>query len=160
MKAFLFIIILFLLPGSAIACSDGIMLAIHDKEKDSNRYPALHMDIKLRYLKVRMVPMKDVGEPVDISNLPQDKKLVLAKMEHNRWMAEKILVGFAATEVIPDKDLQKALYTNLRLHIDIRPWEELSESDRKKDSMLTDNIQAISSKIGCKMVKMENQYLS
>jgi len=126
-----------------------------DREKDYNRYPARHLAIKLRYLNAAMVPLTSTGVPFDIEKVPADKRLVMAKMEHNRWIAEKILGSYMAFEEISDRDLQRMLKSGLSLHKDIQPWEELTEADRNKDSMMIDNIQKIVSALGNKLIRVD-----
>ncbi len=55
----------------------------------SNRMAALHFEVKLACLGLRLVP--DDGGPSD--PLPEDRIEVLAEMEHNRWTAERLLAG-------------------------------------------------------------------
>ena len=68
-----------------------------------------------------------------ISELQKD---TLARMEHERWNAEKLLTGFVPGKVGLEKDFYKLLKENLKWHKDIRPWEELTKEDQKKDEML------------------------
>ncbi len=125
-----------------------------EREKDFNRYPARHLAIKLQYLNVKIVPIDQPGEIFEISKIPEDKLLTLAKMEHNRWMAEKILGGYMPVKEMPDTEFQSRLKINLGLHKDMQEWEELSEADRNKDSIMTDNIKLIVRALGGKLVKI------
>jgi hypothetical protein len=125
-----------------------------DSEKDYNRYPARHLAIKLRYLNAAMVSATSEGVPFVIENLSDKERLVLAKMEHNRWIAEKILGSYMFFEEIADKKLQSRLKSGLSLHKDIQPWEELTEQDRHKDNMMTDNINTIVKALGKKLIRI------
>jgi hypothetical protein len=60
-----------------------------------------------------------------------------------------------AFEEISDRDLQRMLKSGLSLHKDIQPWEELTEADRNKDSMMIDNIQKIVSALGNKLIRVD-----
>lgn len=125
-----------------------------DREKDYNRYPARHLAIKLRYLNAAVLSVTSEGVPFNIEKVPDEERLVLAKMEHNRWIAEKILGSFMFFEEIADKELQSMLKSGLSLHKDIQPWEELTEQDRHKDNMMTDNIHTIVKALGKKLIKI------
>lgn len=125
-----------------------------DREKDYNRYPARHLAIKLRYLNAAMVPAASEGTPFDIDQVPEEQRLILAKMEHNRWIAEKILGSYMPFEEIADRELQRMLKSGLSLHKDIQPWEELTEADRNKDSMMIDNIIKIVTSLDNKLIRI------
>lgn len=123
-----------------------------DREKDFNRYPARHLAVKLRYLKALLVSADQAGEEFDLGNITAHERFILAKMEHNRWIAEKLLAGYVPFEEIENPDLQSKLKSHLSLHKDIKLWDELSEADRNKDSMLIDNIHTIISSIDKKLI--------
>jgi voltage-gated potassium channel Kch len=127
-----------------------------DSGKDDNRYPARHMAIKLRYLGAEMVDKGKTGEEFDDTKITEEQKLTLSRMEHNRWMADRLLSGYVSTRILQDKDLQKILKKQLRLHKDIRPWEELSDTDKKKDSLLIDNLAKIVKEAGRKLIRLSD----
>lgn len=123
-----------------------------EREKDFNRFPARHLAIKLRYLKLAMVPVSNQNSEFKITAIPKEKHTVLAKMEHNRWVAEKILEGYIQLDEVAFKGLNLNLRKYLHLHKDIKPWEELTKSDQDKDSLFMDNIQKIVSATGNKLI--------
>ena len=76
---------------------------------------------------------------------------VLAQVEHNRWMAEKLLMGFRPTtaaehrQILADPKLKKTL-KNRFIHDDIRPFDELPAETTLIDRKFTremPNIMAI-----------------
>jgi hypothetical protein len=118
---------------SALPQADAISewSGLSDAEKDQNRYPARHLRIKLRSLgKDIDYKPRDEGERL---TLPDDLeiKMAIAKMEHNRWMAQKILDGF--TSVKDRTNFPRELKTVLLSHPDIVPFEDLSTIDIEKD---------------------------
>jgi len=108
-----------------------------DEGKDANRYPAHHVAIKLRFLGAEIVTLPNDKPDFDFDNITEVQKEIIAKMEHNRWNAEKLLSGFVAGEDIFDMDFYVQLKSKLKWHKDIRPWSELSSTEKVKDDMLT-----------------------
>jgi len=107
-----------------------------DEVKDFNRHPARHIAIKLRYLGAELVDNKVEKPDFDYDKISDEQKKTLARMEHERWNAEKLLTGFVPGKVGLEKDFYKLLKENLKWHKDIRPWEELTKNDKDKDEML------------------------
>lgn len=110
--------------------------SLTDEVKDFNRYPARHIAIKLRYLGAELVDKKLEKPDFEYDKISELQKDTLARMEHERWNAEKLLTGFVPGKVGLEKDFYKLLKENLKWHKDIRPWEELTKEDQKKDEML------------------------
>lgn len=118
-----------------------------DEQKDFNRYPARHLAIKLRYLGAEMASRDDGRADFDTASVSPEQKQVMAKMEHNRWLAEKVVGGFTEGRMLDDQDLQKALKAKLKWHRAMVPWEQLSDSDRIKDTVLFDDLKAVIDKL-------------
>ena len=91
----------------------------------SNIYNALSLPFKLRSIGAEYVDGKIVN-----ANLTPEMVNLLGEVEHNRWNAEKLLLGFRppAKGESPDK-------ANF-IHGDIRPNAELSEDTKEKDRKL------------------------
>ena len=89
--------------------------------KWSNRYCANSI-----YVKQRLVNF-NVGEALN-----EEQVSILAMLEHNRWVAEKLLLGFRAPtdaeskEIAADKE-KKKLYRQKLIHDDIRAYHALTE---------------------------------
>ncbi|MCF2947556.1 NAD-binding protein [Paraglaciecola aquimarina] len=96
--------------------------------KDANRNQADHVLIKCQYLTNSSSPSVEEVQ----SALTQDKKLVLAQMEHRRWLAEKKLAGWRYTEGSknPAKKLSPSLIE----------WDALSEAEKQKDIATIDQL--------------------
>lgn len=101
---------------------------LHETLKDANRHQADHISIKLRAIGL---DSDDIGgnKNVSFSELQIE---TLAKIEHNRWAADKIIGGWKYTS--GEKDSDKKLSPCLV------PWDELSEEDKDKDRDTIKNI--------------------
>ena len=98
--------------------------------KWSNLYNAYTMRTKLATLRaMRGLDIRDKSH--DYYTLSDEEVKVLAKVEHNRWNVEKLLMGFRKPKANEDKyehpEFAKDLQSNKKLfiHHDIRPFEEL-----------------------------------
>ena len=98
--------------------------------KWSNLYNAYTMRTKLATLRaMRGLDIRDKSH--DYYMLSDEEVKVLAKVEHNRWNVEKLLMGFRKPKANEDKyehpEFAKDLQSNKKLfiHHDIRPFEEL-----------------------------------
>ena len=84
-----------------------------------------------------------------LDKLEGDAVELLARVEHNRWNAEKLLMGFRAATpeehaLVVEKGLQeKKRLKNLFVHDDIRPFEELDVPTADIDRKLTRQIKNI-----------------
>lgn len=96
-----------------------------DFEKDWNRYPARHFNIKLRTLGIPLSELSNFTEEDYTNKLDTKTKKLLAKMEHRRWCAEKWLTGFIVGESIDNKDREKFIKRKLKCHPDLVPWQDL-----------------------------------
>ncbi|MCB1937042.1 MAG: NAD-binding protein [Nitrosomonas sp.] len=97
--------------------------------KDANRNQADHLQIKCHILTGSIQ-----YTPEQIEHALQDPKACerLAHMEHDRWMAEKLLDGWQRTT--GEKD------TARRLSPALVPWNDLPEHERQKDRDAVANI--------------------
>ena len=87
--------------------------------RESNRAQARHVGEKLAAIGCLMVPIFD---PALTFAFDDDEVQLLARLEHERWMAERTALGY--------------VYGPLRegrFHPDLAPWEELSDEARAKD---------------------------
>ncbi|UJO99540.1 MAG: hypothetical protein LZF64_10080, partial [Nitrosomonas sp.] len=100
--------------------------------KDANRNQADHLQIKCRVITGSLHYM-----PEQIEHALSDKKILerLARMEHERWVAEKRLDGWHYTE--------GAKNIAARLSPSLVSWEQLPESERQKDRDAVHNIPSL-----------------
>ncbi len=102
--------------------------------KWSNLYNAYNFRIKLAILRVgRGLKPDDTSR--DTWAVSDDEALMLARIEHNRWNVEKLLMGFRKPSKeedkyrVEDESDKKKLERNKKrfIHHDIRPFDELDE---------------------------------
>jgi len=92
--------------------------------KASNRYAANYISIKQRSLGI------NEGQDLNANQIN-----LAARMEHNRWVTEKLLVGFRAPtpeealEISSDKR-KREYYKAKFIHEDIKHYQELSEDEK------------------------------
>ena len=106
---------------------------IKDSQKDSNRLPARHLFIKLRYVNADLTDM-DTGEELDFDTLEESVWDSIARMEHNRWNAEKYINGFVRVDGVSDKNLGNFLKGNLKCHWDLVPFDDLDAETQAYDT--------------------------
>jgi len=106
---------------------------IKDSQKDSNRLPARHLFIKLRFVNADLSDL-DTGEELDFDTLEPEVWDRIARMEHNRWNAEKYINGFVQVEGVTDKNLGNFMKGNLKCHWDLVPFDDLSAETQAYDT--------------------------
>lgn len=106
---------------------------LKDFQKDSNRLPARHLYYKLRFVGAELTD-QDSGENLDFNSLEEHIWDTIARMEHNRWMAEKYIGGFVLIETPTHKSLEIFLKDNLKCHWDLVPFDQLSPEVREYDT--------------------------
>jgi uncharacterized membrane protein len=108
--------------------------------KESNRAQARHVGEKLARLGCIMVPTFD---PTLTFALEDDEVHLLARLEHERWMAERLAQGYVLGPV-----------RRGRFHPDLVPWEELSDVARAKDLEVSRNIPALLASEGFQVLRV------
>jgi hypothetical protein len=106
---------------------------IKDAQKDSNRLPARHLYIKLRYVNAELSDVTD-GEELDFNTLDKTIWDRIARMEHNRWVAEKSINGFVQIDPVRDKVMGQFLKQNLKCHWDLVPFDDLDTATQEYDT--------------------------
>lgn len=104
-----------------------------DDFRESSRAAADHALIKLaaigKTLQQVRVATKNAA-PLVAPNSPEETRL--AQMEHNRWLAERLMTDWRYAAIGEDKDVVAAKKEQ-RLNQTITPWENLSPEERDKD---------------------------
>jgi len=90
--------------------------------RESNRSQARHIPKKLKAIGCGLWPGKQ-GE-ISLITFRDDEIEILARLEHERWMKEKITAGW--TFGMPRDDRKK-------VHPDLTIWDNLAEEERRKD---------------------------
>ena len=115
---------------------------LSEDEKESNRNNVRDIPNKLVSVGYVMVQTRGNETPSKFKNDEIEK---LAKMEHERWMQEKLDNGWHYA-----KKTDRAT----KLHKSLIPWDELSEDEKEKDRALVKGIPKILAKAGYTMIKL------
>lgn len=108
-------------------------------ERWSSIYNASHFTVKLRSVGVHWDPQ--AATPIaGWDNVPEETKEVLSNVEHNRWIAEKLMIGYRSPTQEELATLDRQTLKKNFIHPDICPYEVLTDDDRKKDRQLLDNL--------------------
>ncbi|MCK4692397.1 MAG: hypothetical protein KAT23_02135, partial [Anaerolineales bacterium] len=109
--------------------------------KESNRNNVRDIPNKLTMVGYVMVPARSNEPPFDF---PGSDLELLARLEHERWMREKLEAGWSHAAVT-----DKAA----KLHQALVDWEQLPESEKEKDREMVRGIPRILAKAGYAIVK-------
>jgi len=110
--------------------------------KDSNRKAADHIGVKIRAIACEIVENDDPRPEAIIS---QEELLMLAKLEHKRWNAERSLAGWTYSEIRNDKTRETP---------DLTEWENLTTEIREYDINAVKCIPDVLAKVGLKAVRL------
>jgi hypothetical protein len=103
-----------------------------EREREFNRRSARHLKIKLWCLGYRLEEGRSEGD-LGLADPAPEVREMLARLEHRRWQAEKLLDDFLPGPSSEDPATRGFWKASLRIHPDIRPFEELSAFDVSKD---------------------------
>jgi hypothetical protein len=97
--------------------------------RDSNWQQAEHIPFKVRAINCETASLQETSGvrqmgDTRLESLGDEDAAKLARMEHHRWFAERSLAGWKRGSA---KDMNK------RVHPDLKPWEELTETVRQYD---------------------------
>lgn len=114
--------------------TDALWCKLPIDKRWSNIYNASALPYKLRSMGHRTIS--------NVS-LTEEQVDILAKVEHNRWNVEQLLVGYRSAtdqehaEIVADKTGKtKKYYKKQFVHDDIRPSDELDNPTKDKDKQL------------------------
>jgi len=115
---------------------------LSEEEKESNRNNVRDIPNKLASIGYEMIKNQDNETPIIFTSYEIEK---LAKMEHERWMQEKLGNGW---------HYAKKTDRSAKLHKSLIPWGKLSEDEKEKDRVLVKGIPKILSKAGYSIIKL------
>lgn len=127
-----------------VPASDPAMLPWERSDpmfRDSNRQQADHIPVKLRAIGCRSVSETAPGMPV--SAFDDTEVELLARMEHDRFVAERLLAGWTSGPRDPERRTSPYLV----------PWEELDEDVRDKDRSAVREIPVLLARVGEKVIR-------
>ncbi len=116
---------------------------LEEAVKDSNRQQALDILRKLDHFNYKIIP-EGLQNMDGLTEFDSNDLEAMAKMEHERWMNEKISKGWTYGEPRVDA---------LKIHNDLLDWELLSESIKDLDRDAIRLIPKLLEQIGYMMVK-------
>ena len=125
------------IPGSRTALHQWDELP--EDLKESNRAQAQHVGEKLATLGCIMVPAFDPTLTFEFDELEVQH---LARMEHERWMHDRLAQGYRHGPERTD-----------RFHPDLVPWEELTDEARAKDVQAVRNIPTMLAAVGFQVLR-------
>jgi hypothetical protein len=112
--------------------------------KESNRRQADHIDVKLRAVGCDRARVTErPSEPFVFSEKEEE---LLAKLEHQRWMAERRFDGW--THAPGQKNLER------KTSPDLVPWEELSPPEKEKDLATARELPALLQRAGFRVYRL------
>ncbi len=99
---------------------------LNNRKKDSNRYAARHMQVK-------MFIMNEIGcTPVNRENIVKFYPK-LATVEHSRWSGEKMVFNYKYGPFSKDKKEKYILKEVLKIHDQLIPYDKLTQGEKDKD---------------------------
>ena len=113
--------------------------------RESNRQQAAHIHIKLRAIGCEVAPLNDPRAPV--TEFPPDQLEMLARLEHDRWMAERRIANWRFAP--GKKDIARRTNPNL---VD---WAQLDHGIQKYDREFVRLIPRLLEGVGLKVCRKE-----
>ena len=114
-----------------------------ENEKEQNRNYVRDIPSKLASIGYSLLAARD---DKSLNEFSADEIELLAKMEHKRWMQEKLNADWRYSE---------KTNKSRRLHKDLLPWHDLSDNEKEKDRVLVRNIPRILAEAGYTMVRLD-----
>jgi hypothetical protein len=108
-------------PGQTPAPFNRPWADLPETARDANRITADHFEVKMRAVGYRIVAR---GEGSDPTVLNPDELEMLARMEHDRWAADRLLDGWTHGPVRDNKR---------KLHPNLVPYDKLTERVKQLD---------------------------
>jgi hypothetical protein len=115
-------------------------LQLPDDLRESNRDQAAHVAVKLAAIGEVIGPLVDAD--VAGRQFTDEQVETMARLEHDRWWAERRAAGWRAGERDPSRRLSPFLV----------PWEELSEDARERDRQFVRQVPRLLASVGLQAV--------
>jgi hypothetical protein len=116
---------------------------LNEDLRESNRQQTDHLFIKLRAIGCDAVAKEDPRPPV--KEFTRDEIEMLERLEHRRWMNERLLAGWTAGEHSE----------SLRKNPNLVPWEDLDDGTKKFDREAVNKIPALLEADGMKVCRRD-----
>jgi len=115
--------------------------------KESNRRQADHIGLKLNAIGCSIAPLTDWEENLFVFS--SDEIEVMARMEHDRWIAERKADGWKYSP--KEKNVSK------KTHPLLVPWGKLKEDQKDLDRNTVRNLPAFLTRTGFKIYRIKEQ---
>jgi hypothetical protein len=99
--------------------------------RESNRQAADHLSIKFSLMNKPLSHLPQTYEAL-IACWTAEELNLLGEVEHRRWCAEKLILGWLPIAV-PDWETHKGHYQQQKLHQHLVPFDKLAVSEKNKD---------------------------
>jgi len=99
-------------------------------EQRSNLAAAAHLPIKLAAVGLQVALRNELRNPLGAFTLPDGDRLMLARIEHNRWLAERLMAGWQYGPRSNDLKLRSAMLD----------WNNLKSVETDKDVDQIDDV--------------------
>lgn len=119
---------------------------LDEGNKNSNRGQALQIPEKLQRIHYDFMPA--ISEPKDFKFNPEEIE-ILAEMEHERWMEERLMEGWKQDDTLEESDHDRKLSPCLI------PWEDLTEEVKDWDRDPVSNIPKLLKKAGFEIYSLK-----
>ncbi len=116
---------------------------LDEQMRESNRFQADHIPVKLRAVGCCMLPPQPGREPVEEFTPPEVE--LMASMEHARWNAERRLAGWRHG---PERDQQN------RRNPYLVPWDDLPDEIKEYDRQAVRNIPRLARLAGLRIYRV------
>ena len=90
----------------------------------SNFLVAEHLHVKLLAIGRRRIPLAEAPPDQEVNEIKPHEVELLAEMEHNRWLAERLLDGWSYAPTRDDRNKQ---------HPDMWAWKDLGPGEQERD---------------------------
>lgn len=115
-------------------------MELSQEYKDSNRKAVDHIGVKLRSIGYRIVDVTNTKPEITLSD---EEILMLSKLEHKRWRAERSLAGWTFSETRNNKKRESP---------DLVDWDKLSKETQDYDINAVKSIPSVLATIGLKII--------
>jgi hypothetical protein len=123
-----------------IKAADVGWTELSQEYKDSNRKAVDHIGVKLRSIGYKIADASNTKPEIKLSN---KEILMLSKLEHKRWSAERSLAGWTFNETRNNKKRESP---------DLVEWDKLSKETQDYDINAVKSIPSVLAKIGLKII--------
>lgn len=118
---------------------------LREDYRESNRQQADHLPVKLRAIGYGFRPI--IGRKPILQEFSPGEIEKLAKIEHDRYLAERLANGWIPGPDDPGKKTNPTL----------KGWEELEEEEKEKDRMAVRRIPGLMAQAGFELYQLEEQ---